>query len=144
MSAWLSLTILMVVIFHICTTATESISSLDTMAIYDGLLAPENIIGTNLQVTKTIVYGPSRSSFCLSLAFCVDHLSINPTKRRVQQCTTRTIAKLLRKIPQNLVNLNFEEKNPQNLVNFVASVVGWALLVPLYQPQERVSGEIEK
>merc|ERR1712156_668856 len=43
------------------------------MAIYDGLLAPENIIGTNLQ----------------------------------------------------------------NLVNFVASVVGWALLVPLYQPQKR-------
>ena len=99
MSAWLSLTILMVVIFHIYTAATESISSLDTMAIYDGLLAPENIIGTNLQVTKTIVYGPSRSSFCLSLAFCVDHLSINPTKRRVQQCTTRTIAKLLRKNP---------------------------------------------
>ena len=49
-----------------------------------------------------------------------------------------------KKNPQNLVNLNFEEKNPQNLVNFVASVVGWALLVPLYQPQERVSGEIEK
>ena len=60
MCAWLSLTIVLMVIFHICTAATESISSLDTMAIYDGLLAPENIIGTNLQVAKTIVYGPSR------------------------------------------------------------------------------------
>ena len=67
MSAWLSLTILMVVIFHICTTATESISSLDTMAIYDGLLAPENIIGTNLQVTKMIVNGQSRSSYIMVL-----------------------------------------------------------------------------
>ena len=59
MSLWLSLTILIVVIFNIC-TATESISSLDTMAIYDGLLAPENIIGTNLQVAKTIVNGQFR------------------------------------------------------------------------------------
>ena len=96
MSLWLSLTILMVVIFNIC-TATESISSLDTMAIYDGLLAPENIIGTNLQVTKMIVNGQSRSSLDISWSFCVDHLSIIPTERRVQQCTSRTIAKLWRK-----------------------------------------------
>ena len=89
MSGWLSLTILMVVIFHICTTATESISSLDTMAIYDGLLAPENIIGTNLQVTKMIVNGQSRSSLDISWSFCVDHLSIIPTERRVQQCNTQ-------------------------------------------------------
>ena len=115
MSAWLSLTILLVVIFHIYTAATESISSLDTMAIYDGLLAPENIIGTNLQVTKTIVYGPSRSSFCLSLAFCVDHLSINPTKRRVQQCTTRTIAKLLRKNPPESSQFElWRDKSPES------------------------------
>merc|ERR1712110_234230 len=53
--------------------ATGNIYALDSLAIYDGLLMPENIIGTNLQ----------------------------------------------------------------NLVNFVASVVGWAFLVPLWRPQER-------
>jgi len=61
------------VIVHSC-FATGNIYALDSAAIYEGLLAPENIIGTNLQ----------------------------------------------------------------NLINFVASVVGWAMLVPLYQPPERV------
>merc|ERR1712080_661840 len=61
------------VIVHSC-SGTGNIYALDSAAIYEGLISPENIIRTNLQ----------------------------------------------------------------NLINFVASVVGWALLVPLYQPPEMV------
>ena len=77
--------------------ATGNIYALDSLAIYDGLLMPENIIGTNLQVRKAIVYTNCHK---LTSVFGI---------------------------------LNF-----QNLVNFVASVVGWAFLVPLWRPQERV------
>ena len=77
------------IIVHSC-SATGDIYALDSVAIYDGLLSPENIIGTNLQVKNSLI---------------LDVLTI----------------------------FSF-----QNLINFVASVVGWALLVPLWQPQERV------
>ena len=43
--------ILIGVIVHSC-SATGNIYALDTVAIYDGLLMPENIIGTNLQVNN--------------------------------------------------------------------------------------------
>ena len=78
--------------------ATGNIYALDSLAIYDGLLMPENIIGTNLQVRKAIEY-----TTC-----------------------------------HNLLTSVFGILNFQNLVNFVASVVGWAFLVPLWRPQERV------
>ena len=41
--------ILIGVIIHSC-SATGNIYALDSVAIYDGLFMPENIIGTNLQV----------------------------------------------------------------------------------------------
>ena len=81
------------VIFH-SALATGDIYALDSYAIYEGLLAPENIIGTNLQVLKLHIN-----------LFFVDILTISTF---------------------------------QNLINFLASVVGWALLVPLWQPQEKV------
>ena len=81
--------ILIGVIVHSC-FVTGNIYALDSVAIYDGLLMPENVIGTNLQVINSLI------------------LNV-------------------------LTIFSF-----QNLINFVASVVGWALLVPLWQPQERV------
>ena len=44
---------LIFIIVHSC-AATGNIYALDSVAIYDGLLMPENIIGTNLQVIKSI------------------------------------------------------------------------------------------
>ena len=88
------------VIVHSC-FATGNIYALDSAAIYEGLLAPENIIGTNLQVKKLPLVLLQITAIFL-LFFFVRIFSF------------------------------------QNLINFVASVVGWAMLVPLYQPPERV------
>ena len=55
------------VIVHSC-FATGNIYALDSAAIYEGLLAPENIIGTNLQVKKLpLVLLQITAIFCLFL-----------------------------------------------------------------------------